>query len=153
MEDRAAAEVLEPRVIGAIQRSGGVLLAVPLNPALSSDAQKALDLFATENPEVIDFTTTRRIALPTPGVSVDGRLGACNCCEDDITERQKLGRERIEADTALVAQQAAKTKQEGRRLRLRLDSEPPDLSDPTAATSIPPVHVIVSNDETDTPTP
>ena len=118
------------RVIGAIQTGSGVLLAVPLNPALSAQAQAALDLFLLENPEVRDFAASRDVTLPTPGVTVEGRLGACSCCEPDTTERMRLELARTAADAALVAGRAAWLEQDARRYRLRLDADPPDLKDP-----------------------
>lgn len=110
-----------------------MLLAVPLNPALSTEAQAALDLFLLENPEVRDFRAHRDVTLPTPGVTVEGRLGACSCCEPETADRLRLERERTAADTALVRGQAAWAEQDARRYRLRLDAAPPDLTDPRPA--------------------
>ncbi|MDQ0078565.1 hypothetical protein [Arthrobacter oryzae] len=106
----------QPRVVSQI----GSKLLVPLNHEVIQSGQEFLDDFKT----AIDVTAGEdTMQLPSPGLTIEARLGRCSACEDFIEESRRLD---IELRTAQVRQATA----EAKRLEARLAAQPPRLEDP-----------------------
>jgi hypothetical protein len=63
------------------------------------------------------------ITIPTRGTVLEALIGECDGCEQYIRESRVI-------DLKLRNAKAAQEAEEGRRRKLRLDAQPPDLSDP-----------------------
>jgi hypothetical protein len=111
------AGMFEPRVVSA----HGDLLAVPLNtsnyPGLEAFLMNMLDDVKETEPS--DTT----VLLPTPGMSIESRLGRCSGCDEFIERSRTIELRRL----AAVADQA---EQEAARQRARLEAKPPLLEAP-----------------------
>ena len=66
----------------------------------------------------------RRPSLPTPGITLEPRLGSCGACEDFIDESRSIELKQRRA----VARQA---EAEATRLERRLELATPNLDDPS----------------------
>jgi hypothetical protein len=128
-QNRLQIGMFEPRVVAM----DGKNLAVPLTSFGQSGIREFVDYMAAAltkslahpvsgTPE--DWNDTA--VVPTPGVTMSSRLGACSTCEDFIEKTRDL--ELIKLD-AFVRQEVA----EATRLEARLEAK--DFSDPTAATA------------------
>jgi hypothetical protein len=111
------AGMFEPRVVSA----HGNDLAVPLNinnyPGLEAFLLNMLD----EVKEIEPSDST--VLLPTPGMSIESRLGRCSGCEEFVERSRTIELRRLTA----VADQA---EQEAARLKARLEANPPRLDAP-----------------------
>jgi hypothetical protein len=108
------AGMFEPRVVSA----HGDQLAVPLNTSNYPGLEAFLLNLLGEVKETEPSTST--VLLPTPGMSIESRLGRCTGCEEYIERSRAIELRRLSA----VAEQA---EHEAARLRARLDSIPPRL--------------------------
>jgi hypothetical protein len=115
------AGMFEPRVVSA----HGDLLAVPLNTGNYPGLEAFLLNMMGEVKETEPSTAT--VLLPTPGLSIESRLGRCTGCEDFIEQSRAIELRRLSA----IADQA---ELETARLTARLGAQPPRL-EPTDATS------------------
>jgi hypothetical protein len=105
-----------PRVVSQI----GPFLLVPLNHEIIPDATELLKIMKdkiTLQPE------TDTILLPSPGLTIDSRLGQCGTCEEFIEESRTIELRRL---TALARQ----TELEADRMDARLTQNPQQLADP-----------------------
>jgi len=66
------------------------LLAVPINTALEPEWKKVRDVFIDKNEELTKLTAERQVRMPTPGASIEARLGACDACEEFIMENRSI---------------------------------------------------------------
>lgn len=94
--------MFEPRVVAM----NGRYLAVPLTPLVTSSLSTFAESLRTTLKEAFDnakFTPDNTV-LPTPGVSVTTRLGACSGCEEYIETAREHELKRLDA---LARQEAA----------------------------------------------
>jgi hypothetical protein len=108
------AGMFEPRVVSA----HGDQLAVPLNTSNYPGLEAFLLNMLGEVKETEPSTST--VLLPTPGMSIESRLGRCTGCEEYIERTRAIELRRL----AAVADQA---EHEAARLKARLESTPPRL--------------------------
>jgi hypothetical protein len=108
------AGMFEPRVVSA----HGDQLAVPLNTSNYPGLEAFLLNMLGEVKETEPSTST--VLLPTPGMSIESRLGRCSGCEEYIERTRAIELRRLSA----VADQA---EHEAARLKARLESTPPRL--------------------------
>jgi hypothetical protein len=108
------AGMFEPRVVSA----HGDQLAVPLNTSNYPGLEAFLLNMLGEVKETEPSTST--VLLPTPGMSIESRLGRCTGCEETIERTRAIELRRL----AAVADQA---EYEAARLKARLDATPPRL--------------------------
>ncbi len=111
------AGMFEPRVVSA----HGDQLAVPLNTSNYPGLEAFLLNMLGEVKETEPSTST--VLLPTPGMSIESRLGRCTGCEEYIERSRAIELRRL----AAVADQA---EQEAARLKGRLEAKPPLLEAP-----------------------
>jgi hypothetical protein len=106
----------QPRVVSQI----GTRLLVPLNHEMIPSAGDLLTFLKEqiEVPRDVDA-----VLLPSPGMTIESRLGRCSAAEDFIEETRRLD---IELRKAQVRQATA----EAKRLEDRLAAQPPQLADP-----------------------
>ena len=84
-------------------------------------AEIAADLKENEAPIERDLT------LPTPGITVEGRLGKCDLCEPFIAEHRNLDVADRRHGVVLAEQRARQEQLEADRRRARLVANPPQL--------------------------
>jgi len=112
------AGMFEPRVVS----SHGDQLAVPLNtsnyPGLEAFLENMVDGVRETEPAVAT------VLLPTPGLSIESRLGRCSGCEEFIEKSRAIEIRRLSA----VADQA---EQEAARMKAGLGSASPPLAAPS----------------------
>ncbi|MGH2821513.1 MAG: hypothetical protein ACRDLY_00520, partial [Thermoleophilaceae bacterium] len=114
------AGLFEPHVVSM----RGDFLAVPLLTALHAELDNLLtDLISGLS--VID-PIKRQVSLPTPGISIESRLGKCSACGEFVEESRAIELRRL----AALASQA---EHEADRMAARLASAPPVLDDPNPA--------------------
>ena len=108
----------QPRVVSQI----GTRLLVPLNDEMIPTAGELLRLLK----EGIDVPSQEdTVLLPSPGMTIESRLGRCSAGEDFIEETRTL-------DLKLRAAQVRQAEAEAARLERRLTATPPQLGDPRA---------------------
>ncbi len=73
---------------------------------------------------------TRIETVPTKGISVQARLGPCDTGESFVMDLREAEVRSRRADASRAEHRAAQAEQEARRRKLRLDRNPPNLSDP-----------------------
>jgi hypothetical protein len=123
-------ELLEPRVLGMVHSNSDLLIAIPLNAAINHEVSKILETYLTNNEPLTTYETTRTLSLPTPGITMESRLGACSACEEFIEETRRLELERKKKEVELSEQRLEQEKLETLRYRKRLEANPPTLDDP-----------------------
>jgi hypothetical protein len=106
----------QPRVVSQI----GEFLLVPLNQSVIPDADALLTVLKGR---ITIRSETDPAILPSPGMSIESRLGQCSGCEGFITDSRTL-------DLELRAQQVRQARAESDRLDARLKANPPVLDDP-----------------------
>jgi hypothetical protein len=108
----------QPRVVSQIGR----LLLVPLNHEVIDKAKMLLDMFKDR----IDVPTeTDTVLLPSPGLTIDARLGRCSACEDFIEDSRRLD---IELRQAQVRQAVAEADRLEKRVSVaQLDDPKPQV--------------------------
>jgi hypothetical protein len=90
-------------------------------------------------------TIERIETVPTKGISVQARLGACDTGESFVMDLRAAEVRARKAEAAKAEHRAAQAEQEARRRKLRLDQTPPDLSDPVCRQG--PIHLAVKKVE------
>ena len=108
------AGMFEPRVVSA----HGDQLAVPLNTSNYPGLEAFLLNMLGDVKETEPSTST--VLLPTPGMSIESRLGRCTGCEEYIELTRAIELRRLSA----IADQA---EYEASRLKARLEASPPRL--------------------------
>jgi hypothetical protein len=112
--------MFEPRVVSM----HGPLLAVPLHSA-SEEVIAKFRMTIVASLSTIK-TASSRLMLPTPGMSIESRLGRCSACEDFIESTREIELRRLSAA-------AKQTELEAARMEARLAAK--QLSDPKPAAS------------------
>lgn len=116
--------LVERRVLGEIDGK----LVLPIRANLDARTRQLFNTLITENTELNSLKDSFDIALPTPGLHIESRLGACDACEDYIGDIRSLDVKSRDADLALKKEKLEQEKLETRRYAARLDLE--ELSDP-----------------------
>ena len=121
--------MFEPHVVAV----NGPYLAVPLTPVGESKLAKTLSTLrnllqqaSTEAAEAAEEMGENKLLLPTPGISVESRLGRCNGCEEHVQHLQAAEIRRARADVRLAELEAD-------RRAARLKAKPPELDNPAPA--------------------
>lgn len=124
-------DLVEPRILGMVNAgSGGLdLLAVPVNTAIDPDWKKVRDIFIEKNEELVKLTASREVRMPTPGTSIEARLGACDACEEFIMKSRSIELDQRRAQVR--AQQAAARQAELEADRLDERVKKGELDDPS----------------------
>jgi hypothetical protein len=104
----------QPRVVSQI----GSLLLVPLNHEVITHAQELLQSFKDR---ISVSPVTETVLLPSPGLTMEARLGQCSACETFIDETRKLD---LETRRAALRQAQAEAKRVEQRLTLGQLDEP-----------------------------
>jgi hypothetical protein len=98
-----------PRVVSQI----GKFMLVPLNDTFIPKAQDLLKILKART-NIVD--EVEDVLLPSPGMTIEARLGNCDTCEDFIDETRQL-------DLALRREQVRQAKLEADRMDARLKAE------------------------------
>lgn len=124
-------ELIEPRILGMINGglSGADLLAVPINTALDPEWKKLREVFIDGNKDLVELTSDREVRMPTPGTSIEARLGACDACEDFIMQSRAIDLEQKRTQARAQAAAADQAEVETDRAKARVANG--DLDDPT----------------------
>lgn len=70
------------------------------------------------------------LTLPTPGVTVEARLGQADACEEYVQEHRAAELRIKRAEAKAAEERAAQAKLESARMQQRLAQQPPQLDDP-----------------------
>jgi hypothetical protein len=116
--------LIEPRTIGVV----GDRLAVPVIHEYEPKLKIFLEGVLTGLGEIKPLTDT--IILPTPAVTMESRLGACDGCEAYIMKQRELDLQQKTAEVKAVEERAKQEAAETERYQKRLQQNPPVLDDP-----------------------
>jgi hypothetical protein len=117
----AVAAVLDNELLGFL----GSKAALPISDRTAVKSQ--VDFDAIIGAVAAQDSPSQLITVPTQGTLLEAVVGECDACEDYIQQSRVLD----------LRTQEAKTRQEeteASRRQMRLDQQPPDLSDPRATT-------------------
>jgi hypothetical protein len=120
------AEVVEPHAVGFIGRR----IAFPIRIDAVPGAKKLLDDLVATNQGLDNLTRNELVTMPTPAVTLEARLGACDACEDFLRDHRKLDLAQKETEIELAKQRVEQEKLETERYQARLNLTPPNLDDP-----------------------
>jgi hypothetical protein len=123
----------------ALQGFGGSISPVPIG----YDGSNLLLRVMSSSDDIIGFLATMRemlrktyagekpesMILPTPGITVESRLGCCETVEPYLAESRDVEIDKKKAENILL-------RRESERLKARLDAEEPLLDDPRAAPAL-----------------
>jgi hypothetical protein len=123
------AGMFEPRVVSV----HGDQLAVPINTANYPGLEAFLANMLSEVRQTEPGDST--VLLPTPGMSIESRLGRCSGCEEFIEKSRTIELRRLTAEARLRELEAD-------RYAARLDKAPPELGDPETERSPIEVHLM-----------
>jgi hypothetical protein len=133
------ARLVEPGTIGFF----GDKLAFPLDVAADPQLAQWFEENVTKNPSLADLGGDQRVTLPTPGVYVETRLGACDGCEDFIRAQRTLDLKAKEIQNRAATAVAEQQEQEAARYEARLKHHPPILDDPEPDHAPAPIRIIL----------
>jgi hypothetical protein len=124
-------ELVEPRILGMVNGgiSGTDLLAVPINTALDPKWKRFRDLFIDKNQELVKLTSSRVVRMPTPGVSIEARLGECDACEHFVMATREIEIDQRRAQVRALQATARQAELEADRFEARIKKG--TLDDPT----------------------
>jgi len=108
----------------------GKKAALPFRLSRNKDVAKWFDENVLKNPGFAENPDATRVTLPTRGVLVESRLGACNGCEEFIVEHRELDLRQKGAEVGAARERLAQERLETARFRARLEHDPPMLGDP-----------------------
>lgn len=97
--------------------------AVGLNPQNAATLQAWFDTEIRNNTELDQSPEPTTVSLPTPGITLETRLGVCAGCDHFIRKTREID---LRQKTAKAEQEEA----EAKRRAARLDGATPDLDDP-----------------------
>lgn len=117
----SVASVLENEILGFLGHKVAFRL---INADAVSDQ---IDFAALASGVALEERPAQLITVPTQGTILEASIGQCDACETFIQESRII-------DLQVQRANAAKADLESRRLQMRLDANPPDLSDPGAST-------------------
>jgi hypothetical protein len=116
--------LVERRVLGEFAGK----IALPLRTELDSRVQDFFNELVADNARLTGLADGFEIALPTPGLEIEPRLGQCNACEDYVQSLRTLDISTKTADLDLKRQQLEQEKLETERYLQRIKAH--ELSDP-----------------------
>jgi hypothetical protein len=116
---------LEPEVLGFI----GDRVAVPFRIANYPRASERFTIAMSSLPNDAPGAP-QTVVLPTPGVHIQARLGACDACEPYVTELRHIELSERRAKASQVQAEAEQAYLERERLETRLRVEPQQLDNP-----------------------
>ena len=134
------AQYVYPQAVGYL----GDLLAFPVKLASDPGLEAWFATVIRDNAELATLATAQTVTLPTPGMTMETRLGTCEGCEEHLLKQRDV---ELKLREALLDQ----AKLETQRYELRLKQPQPLLDDPTPASG--PLHVVVEQPKTTPPTP
>jgi hypothetical protein len=97
--------------------------AIGMDPEATKKLEEWFDDEIRGDTELDKGPDPRVVSLPTPGITLETRLGICSGCDEFITETRKID---LRTKTALAEQQ----EEEAKRFAARLALDKPDLDDP-----------------------
>jgi hypothetical protein len=112
-------EAVSPQAVGSF----GDKLAFPVRLDAVPDAEQLIADLVTDNTLLDELERKDEVALPTPAVTLESRLGACDGCEEFVAKHRQL-------DLAVAGEHAKQEALETERYQKRLTHEPPVLDDP-----------------------
>ena len=112
-------EAVSPHAVGSF----GDKLAFPVRLDAIPDAEQLIADLVTDNDLLDDLGRDDEVVLPTPAVTLESRLGACDGCEEFVVKHRDL-------DLAVAAERAKQEALETERYQKRLAQSPPVLDDP-----------------------
>jgi hypothetical protein len=120
--------MFEPRVVAI----NGADLAVPLSPPPDGPVRDMLEKLRESFEEAFEDTADEpdTFIFPTPGLTINSRLGKCTACEEFIEESRQIELRRLAAEADTAEQEVAR-----RKARIEAD----DLDDPDV--EVGPLHV------------
>jgi hypothetical protein len=124
----------------------GKKAALPLRIALHPDAAKWFQENVVANPGFAEAPEAVQVTLPTKGVAVESRLGACDACEDFILQHRALDLKLKTAEVTAAEERSAQEVLETKRYQLRLAETPAMLDDPDPhdGNGAPTIRVVVA---------
>ena len=125
------ADLVEPRILGMVggNSSGDDLLAIPINTALEPQWKRVRDAFIDANAELVAMNAGRVVRMPTPGVSLQARLGGCDGCEEFVMKSREIELDQRRAQVRAQRATARQAELEGDRFEARIVKG--TLDDPT----------------------
>jgi hypothetical protein len=132
---------VENEVLGYVGRKGAMPFRLSSNPNVMQWFKENV----IDNPQLRDSAAPglKRITVPTKGLSLQTRLGACDAAEEFIVEHRRLDIEMRKAEVDAARHRSGQEKEEARRYRMRLEASPPELDDPSPRGDAPPIRVQV----------
>lgn len=138
----AIAGVLGNEVLGFLGHKEAFAVAAPA-AITAVDLQSLIDQVRQQLKNDVPAPTI--VSLPTAGSVLESIVGQCDGCEDYIRQSRVV-------DLRAQHAKALQEEQEARRRKMRLDQDPPDLSDPEATAAGGRVVINVEPDGTPTST-
>ena len=129
-----------PQTVGYL----GSLLAFPVKLTSDPSIEAWFNTVIRDNSELVKLATTQTVTLPTPGMTMETRLGSCDGCEEHLLKQRDI---ELQLREALLDQ----AKLETERYALRLKQPQPLLDDPTPASGA--LHVVLEQPKATPPTP
>jgi len=111
--------IVDPHSVGFL----GNRLAFPVRLDVSAEARALVEALIAQNAEVQNVERVENVALPTPAVTVESRLGMCDGCEEFIERSRELELKAKDLQNQLAEQEVA-------RYTARLAQNTPLLDDP-----------------------
>jgi len=104
--------------------------ALPLRLEDHPEVQEWFEGNVLENKPLYEPPEPYTVTLPTPGVTLETRLGQCDGCEEFIAQSRTLELQRTAAEVKSARERALQEELETTRYEKRLEKEPPLLDDP-----------------------
>jgi hypothetical protein len=98
-------------------------VAVPLHADADSRLQKLFTTLVTNNTQLKGLTDGFQIVLPTPGLTIEPRLGACDAGEDYVQSLRTLELDTRGTDLKLKEQRLEQEKLETERYAKRVKAD------------------------------
>jgi hypothetical protein len=119
--------LVENEVLGLV----GDKLAVAFRVAADPNVRSWFEGNVLNNPGFQqDVAQPFTVVLPTPGVTLESRLGQCDACEQFIVQHRALDLQQKSAEVVAAQQRAEQEKLETQRYQARLSQKQPLLEDP-----------------------
>lgn len=108
----------------------GNQLALPVRTQSHPNLQAWFEGNVLENAELRQAPAPIRVTVPTPGVTLETRLGQCGACENFIETHRTLDLQQKTAEVSVAEQRVAQEELETERYQARLNQTAPLLDDP-----------------------
>jgi hypothetical protein len=135
---------VENEIVGFVGRQAAMPFRLEKNATVAEWFRKAV----AENADLLNAKPGEHtVTIPTKGMSVQARLGACDAAEDFVIDHRKLDVQMRGAEVEQAKQQARQEELEAKRMQMRLDKADPDLSDPTPNDGSTPIRISLDKTE------